>query len=371
MQKPSLVSVLSLLMLGTSEQKSTKQISLVINKKGKIRYKSADGDEQKLRAGALIRNSGSLQLNKDATVLLYSDGRFLIVDEAGGHSLEELLPSGGMKKLNYDARFGQYLMAAVDLVVHADDDDGWGELSGSKGGGDGWGELSGSKGGGDGWGDGELSGSKGGGDGWGDGELSGSKGGGDGWGDGELSGSKGGGDGWGDKDGRIVPILPFGKVPVGPVIFQWSEPRISKDYVLEIFNEAGSIVHSTQVKDNWAQVNMESLPVTVGEKYAWRIDVPSHPESTSTKARIILTDEQANEIIHQKLERSDAYQLDDPVLCGLMEAVVLEEQAHFYEAYERYEMLRQFNKKNNLVKLMQAAFYVRHQLKPRAQLIFR
>lgn len=360
-------------MLGTSDQKSTKQISLIINKHGAVQYRNADGEQHQLRPGSVIRNSGSLELSKDASVVLYTAGNYLTLGAEGTHSLEKLVPARGMKKLNYDSRFSQYLMAAIDMVLQAKDGDGWGDLK-TKGGGDGWGDLK-TKGGGDGYGD--LT-TKGGGDGYGDGVPK-TKGGGDGYGDLTTKGggdgygglvTKGGGDGWGDEEGRSVPILPFGKIPAGPVIFQWSEPKVSKDYVLEILNGAGSIVHSTQVSDNWAQINLESLPLKIDETYAWRIEVPDDAESTSTKVRITIVDEKANDIISKRLRNSDAYQLNDPVLCGLMEAVVLEEKEHFYEAYERYEMLRQNNKENDLVKVMQAAFYVRNQLKPRARSLF-
>lgn len=403
MQTPSYVSVLPFLMLGTSDQKATKQVSLIISQKGDIRYHNANGEQQQIRAGAVVKNSGSLHLDEEEAVLLYGDGHFISISEAGTHSLSTLLPSGRMKKLNYDSRFGQYLMAALDLVVHAKDEDGWSELSGSKGGGDGWGELSGSKGGGDGWGElsgskkggdgyGELSGSKGGGDGWGElsgskkggdgyGELSGSKKGGDAYGElsgskeggdgyGELSGSKEGGDGWGDQEGRIVPILPFGKINGGPVVFQWSQPATGSTYILEILDASGSIVHSTQATDNWTPINLDTLSLKTETPYAWRINVPSQTNMASTKARISISQEDTGDIVKKKLARSDAYQLNDPILCRLMEAVVLEEQAYFYEAYQRYEMLRQSHKDNDLVKLMQAAFYVRHQLKPRARSLF-
>ncbi|PHN01676.1 hypothetical protein [Flavilitoribacter nigricans] len=365
-------------------------ISILISKYGRVKYHTEEGDKQKVNAGAVLLNSGTLKLSASASALIFSNGKYIRLDEAGEHRLSDIVPEGGMQKLNFDTQFNRYLMAAIDLAVHAGDGDAWGELSGSKGSGDGWGELSGSKGSGDGWG--ELSGSKGSGDGWGElsgskksgdgwGELSGSKKSGDGWGElsgskksgdgwGELSGSKKSGDGWGDAEGRIVPILPFGKLPAQPVIFQWSQPQVSQSYVLEILDGSGGIVYSGEVKDNWAQVNLKSLPLKVDELYDWRINVPEHSDKTSTRARISITDENTEELLEAKLKGSDAYQIQDPVLTSLMEAVVLEVAEHFFEAHQRYELLRQSFKKNNLVKLMQAAFYLRHQLKPRAEQLF-
>jgi len=165
--------------------------------------------------------------------------------------------------------------------------------------------------------------------------------------------------------------MPFGKVPAAPIIFQWTLPQGKQSHVLEILGEDGGIVHSTEVEDNWAQINIGSLPLKPGVVYAWRIDVPDHPEITSTKARIGIADREATAIIGDKLKKSEAYQLNDPVLSSLMEAVVLEEAAHFYEAHQRYETVRQSNKKSNLAKLMQAAFYLRYNLKPKARRLFK
>jgi hypothetical protein len=198
--------------------------------------------------------------------------------------------------------------------------------------------------------------------------LSGSKGTGDAWG--KISGSKGTGDAWGDEEGRIVPILPFGKLSAQPVIFQWSQPQVSQGYILELLDEAGGIVYSSEVKDNWTQLNLKSLPLKPDQPYAWRINVPDHPEQVSTKVGLQITEENVEALLETKLKKSEAYQLQDPVLTSLMEAVVLEEAGYFYEAHQRYEMLRQTFKKNNLIKLMQAGFYVRYGLKPRAELLF-
>lgn len=376
MRKLPFASILPLLMLGNANQdKNT--ISILIGKYGRVKYLDPAGEKQKITAGAVIQNEGKLKLSPNASALLFSHGQYVRLDETGVHDLSTIFPEGGMQKLNFDSRFNQYLMAAIDLVVHAQDDDAWGKLSGSKGSGDAWGKLSGSKGSGDGWG--RLSGSKGTGDGWG--KLSGSKGSGDGWGKlsgskstgdgwGKLSGSKGTGDAWGDEEDRIVPILPFGKLSAQPVIFQWSQPQISQGYILEIIDEGGGIVYSSEVKDNWAQLNLSSLPLKSDQAYSWRINVPDHPEKVSTKARIQISEEDIEALLEKKLKKSDAYQLQDPVLTSLMEAVVLEEAEYFYHAHQRYEMLRQSFKKNNLIKLMHAAFYIRYGLKPRAELLF-
>lgn len=389
MQRISLASIMPMLMLGTSNQKAT-QMSVLVSKYGRVKYHNADGEKKSVLPGAVLKNTGKLKLSQNASAILYSNGHFYRLNEKGVHDLAAAVPENGMQKLNFDSRFSRYLLAALDLVVHAGEGDAWGELSSSKKGGDGWGELSGSKTSGDGWG--ELSGSKQGGDGWG--ELSGSKQGGDGWGElssskkggdgfgelsntkkggdgfGELSGSKQGGDGWGDSEGRIVPILPFGKLPAQAVIFQWSQPQISQEYILEILDTDGGIVYSGEVKDNWAQVNLQSLPLKADKVYGWRINVPEHPEKTSTKARILISNENTQEILGKKLKTSDAYEIGDPVLSRLVEAVVLEEADHFYEAHQRYEMLRQSYKKNVLVKLMLAAFYLRYQLRPKAEQLF-
>lgn len=363
MRTTSTSTVLPMLMLGTSSPKVA-PLSILISKYGRVKYHAANGDKQKIVPGAVILNTGKLKLSQNAAALIFSNGQFIRLDEKGVHSLEEVVPIGGMQKLNFDSRFSHYINAAIDLVVHAGEGDAWGKLGGSKGSGDAWGKLGGSKGSGDAWG--KIGGSKGSGDAWG--KLGGSKGSGDAWG--KLGGSKGSGDAWGDKEGRIVPILPFGRIPVEAVVFQWSQPQISQSYTLEILDDSGGIVYSGEVKDNWTQVNFKTLPLKSDTTYAWRINVPDHPEKMSTKARIILSEQNAEELIEEKLKKSDAYQLEDPVLSGLMEAVVLEEAAHFYEAHQRYERLRQMHKKNNLVKLMQAAFYLRYQLKPRAQQLF-
>ena len=387
-------------------------------------------------------NGGKIKLSPNASATIFKNGHYLRVEKTGEHALADLGPEKTKQHLNFDANFNNYLLTALDLVIQAKEDDGWGKISNpvsgggdgwgkiskpdDSGGGDGWGKISNPvsgggdgwgkisnpvsgggdgwgkisnpvSGGGDGWGKisnpvsgggdgwGKISNPvSGGGDGWGKISKPDDGGGGDGWGKisnpddggggdawGKISNPvSGGGDGWGDKEGRIVPIMPFGKVPVQPLIFQWSQPQISQTYVLEILKDDGSIVHSGEVQDNWTHINLRSLPLQVGTPYSWRITIPDHPEKTSTKVRLLLTEDNAEELLEKKLKNSEAYQLQDPVLVSLMEAVALEEAGHIYEAHQRYEMLRQSFKKNKLVKLMQAAFYLRYQLRPRAEQLF-
>lgn len=376
MRHTSIASILPWLMLGNSKQ-DLSEISILISKYGHVKHYTAADEKQKIAAGAVVLNSGKLKLAANASVVIFSNGKYIRLAEAGVHELNDLAPGGGMQKLNFDARFNNYLLAAVALVIHAEEDDGWGKLSGSKTTGDGWGKISGSKTTGDAWG--KLSGSKTTGDGWGKvssskttgdgwGKASGSKTTGDGWG--KTSASKTTGDGWGDHEGRIVPILPFGKLSTQSVVFQWSQPQISQDYILEMLDESGAKVFSSKVKDNWTHINLRSLPLEPDVVYDWRIHVPDHPEKSSAKVRISINNENVEELLEDKLKKSDAYQIQDPVLSSLMEAVVLEEADYFYEAHQRYELLRQSFKKNNLVKLMQALFYLRHQLKPKAERLF-
>ena len=350
--------VLVVLLLTLSATAQNDQPVVLVSSTGKVCYQSpAGGKYQKVQTGALLRNTGMVKLSRKSTATIYCNGKFETLAK-GQHAMGPIFgEASSMRKLNFDSKFGDYLVKAVMLAAAAQGHNaGWANIIDPKKGGDGWGVTDPKKGG-DGWG---VTDPKKGGDGWG---VTDPKKGGDGWG---VTDPKKGGDGWGGLGSKITSIMPFGKVLPATVRFSWSKPANAASYQLEITDTGGKVVHSATARDTFLNVDLAALSLTPGALYSWKVTVPGSASLVSNTLQFAVDSKENHTATMERLAKSSLYSSADAATRGLMEALALEDDDWFLAASDTYAGLKRYFPKNNMVRMMYAAFWVRYGLRPLA-----
>lgn len=313
---------------------------------GKVVY-SSSGVNQKLVPGAVLKPSGTLTLGKNSSVLLLSDGQFkqLKGKQSTTISTHFQEAASGAARLSFDYIFSNYVMSALQMAASAENTgDGWGSVRTGTGTGDGWGSVRTGTGTGDGWG-----------------SVRTGTGTGDGWG--SVRTGTGTGDGWGGKGNAISAIQPFGKLIPGTTTFRWSKPAGNRTFKLTISDMRNQTMLEITTVDTFYTVDLTKAPFQSGVTYQWSVGSDEAPAAVSNTLQIELSDATQRNAAIERAQRAPTYAQSPPEVQMLMQAVSLE-QADFYEdTAGHYSSLQKAQPKNQLVRIMHAAFWVRYGLK--------
>lgn len=186
-----------------------------------------------------------------------------------------------------------------------------------------------------------------------------------------MTDPKQGGDGWGGQGARIVLILPFGKLAPEMTQFVWSKPAGAGSYKLEILDDSGKVLHSATAPDTAATVDLSKTNLEQGRVYSWKITVPGNAQLVSAAREFALYASEAQAEATKRATGSSTYRDGSPVLRGLMEAIALEKGEWYNAAGQKYEGLLKQYPKDNMLRMMYAAFWMRYGLEPKAKAVLK
>lgn len=375
--------ILFALFLSASLLAQNNQPIVLVSAQGKIKYTSPGATTTfKIRAGAALKPTGTLNIKKGAAVVLYCQDQFIELKKPGNYVVGNVCTQESSRQsLKFEQKLGDYVLAGVELANHIrskgyswiatvvdpkSSGDGWGTgVSDPKTGSSGWGTgVSDPKTGSSGWGN-AVSDPKTGSSGWGTG-VTNPKTGSSGWGTG-VTDPKTGSSGWGTATSSIVPILPFGKITPASTTFFWSNPGKNNIFHFEITDELNKSLYVADVRDSFFVLNVATLNLKEGEKYHWKVSVPGKPGlGTIPLGFEIGSDEKRIEVLNLINTVDVLKTSSDVALRRVAEAVALERADWYYSAYEVYESVRRTNP-NNLTRMMHAAFWMRYGLPPMAE----
>ncbi len=303
---------------------------VIVNTSGKVSLIPTNATAaMEVQSGAVAKSTGALQLGKGAKAVVYCNGQFQNIK--GGQTIALSSICGEVenrRSLNFDTEFGDYVMAAIEMVAVAkQSSDGWGTAVPLKKTGDGWGTAVPLKKTGDGWG--------------------------------TAVPLKKTGDGWGGKGKSITAIMPFGKVKAKVVSFNWSKPFGIHSYRLVIMDKDNKIIHSVDVRDTFARIDLRTLNLGVGNKYHWKVSTVEGDLVTSTEMEFVIGTEPERKVALSNAKSSSLVKSNKTsVLRGLTEAIALENDQWFYDAHQIYTKLQKHH--DNMVNYMHSAFWMRY-----------
>ena len=172
-------------------------------------------------------------------------------------------------------------------------------------------------------------------------------------------GDKGAKDGWGGVGKHIHLILPAGKLELKSTEFSWSRPANTTSYQLVIKNSTGKNIHTLQVNDTFVDVDLKKIKLKYDEEYQWVVSSVQTPTISSSTNSIVIEKMEPSNSPETKLSKSKIYNQADVTTQLLMKAIILENDEWYYEAALIYKTLKNKEPKNQLVKMMHAAFWYR------------
>lgn len=338
------------------------QTVLVVAVKGQLMYQSpGDSMIQEVFNGAVLQIGGTVRMAEGkGEATLFADGRFQQVKGSNPATLLELFPNtAGMLRLNFDATFGEYLMAATNMAANpGSEGDAWASVKTTKGSGDGWAKIKSTKEMGDGRAQGISNAFQ---DGWG--SIKTVKGTGDGWG--TVKTTKGTGDGWGGKGSGIQAIHPYGKVRPGTLKFIWSKPAGNPVFKLEIRNSSGTVILETTTQDTFWTPVPDTFPAN--GSFEWNITASGDLAIRSNTLIFEIAGASEQNQAFELAEKAPLYKQSTEEVRQLMRAVALEREAWFVDAATIYRDLQKAHPGNQLIRIMHAAFWMRQGIKPLAE----
>ncbi len=292
---------------------------VLVSQQGELSYKGESKKNLDIAPGALLSINGHLKLkDKSTAVLLCNEGFNVLM--SGKVDLKKLCgDSVSVKSLGLDGSFSQSILSSVELAyVAKDQNSGWINVKDAK------------MKAGDGWGAGEKGG----------------------WGAGEKGG-------WGGNGNSIHLIMPFGKATGKSVRFSWSKPANANSFILKIMDANQVVIDSMVVKDTFAMVDLTRKTMVAGEHYSWNVTAMGDSPISSNTLMFAPMAGDAKKAIQSKISKSKIYYKLDPVAKMLMEAVAYEQEQMYYHAADTYMKTKKQDSKNNLAKMMHAAFWMR------------
>lgn len=341
---------------------------VVIAAGGKIDYIPADKSAKiKATPGAVLKKSGKVKLAANASAVLFCDGRIQSLQGPGTFTFAKVFPKDAQAPLNFDPRFGRYVQMAIDLAAMqaGPDSKSRGASAPPQRAGDGW--TRGVKDtirSADGWGRGVKDTIRSA-DGWGTGVKDTIRSA-DGWSRGVKDTIRSA-DGWGGQGAHIVAILPEGKVLAGVIVFSWSRPAGASAYRVDIQDDNNRVLHSVTVKDTAVSIDLNPLNLEPGANYYWHVEATDGPNLGSSPKHFVVAsaDEQARDI--KRASKSNVFNKGGADLKGLMEAAALEETEWYYDAQLKYAALYKQYPKNDMLRMMYGAYWMRAGVEPKAK----
>lgn len=343
--RPTFILFISLMLLFSLAAQQAAAPVVMLHSSGKIRYQAADSKKkQKVLDGAVLKADGQLLMKPGSEAVLFYSSHFARVEA------EPVLPlmapfadvDPNEALLNFDLTFGDFVMAAVQTAASPDNNTAaWGGIKTSSKTGDGWGGIKTSSKTGDGWGGIKTSSKTG-----------------DGWGN-IRTGSKTG-DGWGGKGSSITAISPFGKFIPALATFHWSRPAGKPLFSFQIVDEMGSTVVATTTQDTSLQIDLSRPPFDSAKRYTWWVTTAGEKAYASNKVAIAFSTMDDLQAAKQEAIEAPLYQESAPAIQLSMEAIALERANLFQAADQAYQRARKVAPKNEFLRLMHAAFWLRN-----------
>jgi hypothetical protein len=356
MTKQILFSLLALLLYFAGLAQTEAPPAILVSSGGKLTYRTLNSKkQQKLVDGAVLKNTGTIRLKKRSSALLLSNGNLVQVSTKGKYPLTELFPQGQdeTQRLNFDVTFSDYLMSAVLLAADSGNSgDAWSGIRTSTGSGDGWGGIRTSTGSGDGWGG-----------------IRTSTGSGDGWGG--IRTSTGSGDGWGGQGTKIFAIQPMGKILPKATVFRWSRPAGNPTYRLQLKDENGQVLLETSTRDTAFTVDLSQAVFSGAGRIEWQVAAEGSGGAVSNPLLFAFATPEDIAAALAPAKAAPTYANATPTVQQLMEATALERKDFFDAAAQRYQDVQRTDARSEMVRLMHAAFWLRHGMKSMATAVYK
>ena len=330
MTKQILFSLLALLLYFAGLAQAEAPPAILVSSGGELTYRTPNSKQsQKLVDGAVLKNTGTIRLKKRSSALLLSNGNFVQVSTKGKYPLAELFPQSQdeTRRLSFDVTFSDYLMSAVLLAADPDNAaDAWGGIRTSTGTGDGWGGI---------------------------------------------RTSTGTGDGWGGQGTKIFAIQPMGKILPQATVFRWSRPAGNPTYRLQLKDESGQVLLETSTRDTAVTVDLAQVVFSTAGRIEWQVVAEGEAEAVADPLRIELTTPEDIAAALTSASTAPAYANSTATVQQLMEAVALERKDYFDAAAQRYQEVQRADPRSEMVRLMHAAFWLRHGMKSMATAVYK
>lgn len=174
--------------------------------------------------------------------------------------------------------------------------------------------------------------------------------------------------GFGKSTAGITTKLPLtGKIGEEVIDFEWrtfpGEGVIYKFIINRIYDK--KTIFKVLTKDTFYHVDLSTLALKDGEQYYWRISVDrlNDDEDKSGKLsseKIPFTYQADSQtLVEKRLNKVLEYKQSEKLKKKWMEAIAMEEQGYYYQAYKQYQKLHKENPDNLIIKKLYAAFLTR------------
>jgi hypothetical protein len=330
MTKQILFSLLALLLYFAGLAQTEAPPAILVSSGGKLTYRTLNSKkQQKLVDGAVLKNTGTIRLKKRSSALLLSNGNLVQVSTKGKYPLTELFPQGQdeTQRLNFDVTFSDYLMSAVLLAADSGNSgDAWSGIRTSTGSGDGWGGI---------------------------------------------RTSTGSGDGWGGQGTKIFAIQPMGKILPKATVFRWSRPAGNPTYRLQLKDENGQVLLETSTRDTAFTVDLSQAVFSGAGRIEWQVAAEGSGGAVSNPLLFAFATPEDIAAALAPAKAAPTYANATPTVQQLMEATALERKDFFDAAAQRYQDVQRTDARSEMVRLMHAAFWLRHGMKSMATAVYK
>ena len=316
MTKQILFSLLALLLYFAGLAQAEAPPAILVSSGGELTYRTPNSKQsQKLVDGAVLKNTGTIRLKKRSSALLLSNGNFVQVSTKGKYPLAELFPQSQdeTRRLSFDVTFSDYLMSAVLLAADPDNAaDAWGG----------------------------------------------------------IRTSTGTGDGWGGQGTKIFAIQPMGKILPQATVFRWSRPAGNPTYRLQLKDENGQVRLETSTRDTAFSVDLSQAVFSGAGRIEWQVAAEGNDGMVSNPLFISFATPADIAAALAQAQTAPTYANSTPTVQQLMEAIALERKDFFDAAAQRYQEVQRADSRSEMVRLMHAAFWLRHGMKSMATAVY-
>jgi hypothetical protein len=179
--------------------------------------------------------------------------------------------------------------------------------------------------------------------------------------------------GYVDSQTGIQAIMPYaGKVGPGTVVFNWhaaQEKEVIYHFTIHESNSS-ELIFKAICRDSFILLDFNKLVFEEGVPYYWQTKAVTRNSALSaekdTSSTILETEkisfsyfQNVEELLASKTQNFEEYKSSDPLDRQWMEAIIMENETLFYDAYRRYTELQEAYPDNLLIKKLFAAFLTR------------
>lgn len=179
-----------------------------------------------------------------------------------------------------------------------------------------------------------------------------------------MNKASGGVKGYASNDYAIKPLLlASGKLPAGPVTFQWRKTAGDGPYTFSLLIPGGHPIAQVQVSDTAVTLDLKQLALDTDEVYEWSITRGNGEKSAAIPIEIA---PQSMETAQKAVASSPYYKTASASEQQIMLAYNCEQDQCFYSAGQVYAALSAAEPENALLRRVYAAFLARMDMLPEA-----